>query len=109
LEFGRSGRILPVGRILENNLVKVAAKAIDHERSIRIIVNNTHLMHSLIQIKRAQLENRKIANLKIFDEDTNSLDVLKPTKSGFIVNKMTFPFLVRYMPKHPNADGQRTT
>jgi hypothetical protein len=89
--------------------VKVAAKAIDHERSIRIIVNNTHLTHNLIQIKKAQLENKKTANLKIFDEDSNVLDVLKPTKSGFSLKKMTFPFLVSYMPKHPDSDGQRTT
>lgn len=89
--------------------VKVAAKAIDHERSIRIIMNNTHLMHNLIQIKKAQFENKKTANLKIFDADSNVLDVLKPTKSGFILNKMSFSPLVRFVPKRPDGDGQRTT
>ena len=67
----------------------VVYKAIDHERSKRIIIMNTHLMYNLFQIQKALVGGTKQAAIWLSSKEGEAFDVLRPTKTGNILNKMT--------------------
>jgi len=85
---------LEVGKRVEKNGqvfrdLRIVNKAIDHEKSVRIIVTNTHLMRNLFEIRKAQLLGRSEIEVKLFDKEHNAFDVLRRTKLGMSYDKFT--------------------
>ena len=98
---------LVIGQPMEwkNNLVsdlKVVTKAIDYERSKRIIVTNTHLMHNMFEIKKALTHGTTQINLHLFGQET-AFDILGPSKMGNTMKKM----VVSSQPLKPNVSQHR--
>jgi hypothetical protein len=68
--------------------LELVFRALDYERSKRIIVTNTHLMHNLFEIKKALTSGKSRVTLCLFDSD-NVYDILRPSKEGHVMQKMT--------------------
>jgi hypothetical protein len=79
--------------------VSSVTKAIDFERSFRILEFNTHLMTNLIRIGRAIARHETTANLFTVDNDTDLSELLRPTvlagqKPGFTNFRFDFPLII---------------
>lgn len=65
----------------------VVYKAIDYERSKRIIITNTQLMHNLFEIKKALINGQ--TQIKAFTfENEKAFDILGPSKKGNVMKTM---------------------
>jgi hypothetical protein len=69
--------------------IKLVSKAIDYEKSVRIIETNTHLVHNLLEIRRAKTTGKTKITLKLFDKERRAFDILRRTKIGLTLDKMT--------------------
>jgi hypothetical protein len=79
--------------------VRMVAKAIDFERSFRIIEFNTHLMANLVSIGRALARQETTAKLFVVDAETELSELLRLTvlagqKRGF--TNLTFDYPLAY-------------
>lgn len=77
---------------VQNELVSdlhLVVKAIDYERSERIIIANTKLMHNLFEIQKAiaTQEGTQKGTLCLFGKD-DATQILRPTKTGNVMNTM---------------------
>ena len=68
--------------------VQIVFKAIDYERSKRIIITNTKLMHNLFEIKKALLRGQTQINAFLFEKE-KAHDILGPSRIGNTMNTMT--------------------
>jgi len=86
--------------------IKLVSRAIDYEKSARIIETNTHLVHNLLEIRMAQVTGRKEITLKLFDKERNAFDILRRTKIGLSYDKMTIsrePIETGYPPRNQRS------
>jgi hypothetical protein len=82
--------------------VHLVSKAIDFEKSVRIIETNTRLIHNLLEIQKAIATGRKEIALTLFDKERNAFDILRRTKMGLSLDKMT----ISRKPIRPEKHGQ---
>jgi hypothetical protein len=79
--------------------IRMVAKAIDFERSFRIVEFNTRIMTNLVQIGLARARKETHAQLFVVDEETDLSELLRPTvragqRHGFA--NFTFDYPLTY-------------
>jgi hypothetical protein len=84
--------------------VRLVAKAIDFERSFRIIEFNTHLITNLVSIGQAMARQETTAKLFVLDDEADLSELLRPTllagqKRGF--TNLTFDYPLAYSREEP--------
>lgn len=81
-------------------IVNMATKAIDFERSFRLVEFNTHLIRNLIRVPKALLEGKNIAELYLVEPDTEAWHLLRPSwseskRSGFSKISISQPIVLQ--------------